>query len=109
MIDLLGVEYCGMRLRDESDHMARTTFEERTESLRLRCSPSLKPQNMRALSEEYQFAYDGRTYQMDMHVRDNGRGFDSRRLAVVYFCWSDEHGAVLIGSLPRHLNNTLTN
>lgn len=59
----------------------------------------------RVAAEQYDCTYEGRTIRGDeqWHVRQGGVDFEGRH-ACVYYVWLESPGAVMITSMPRHLD-----
>jgi hypothetical protein len=57
--------------------------------------------------EDYFVSWNGRRRVLDMHIAKGG-GRDERYCMRVYFFWDDDTKKAIVGSLPRHLDNSLT-
>lgn len=60
-----------------------------------------------AQGEAYFVQWRGRRRFLEMHLLKGG-GRDERYCARIYFFWCDETEKVVVGSLPAHLDNSLT-
>lgn len=49
---------------------------------------------------DYSVTVSGRQYTLDLHIK---RGNQSEELIRIYFCWANELGKIIIGSMPGHL------
>ena len=57
---------------------------------------------------EYSTSYGGQKRWMDRHIK-YGNGYDLNSMFRIYFYWDDEEQILIIGSMPTHLDNQLTN
>lgn len=57
---------------------------------------------------EYSVVYNGDKLWCEDHIKYGG-GTDPRKMFRIYYCWSDEDRKVIVGHMPTHLDNTLTN
>lgn len=104
-IALLGNQYWTVKTTGSEE--ARLDLVEAQKKLYVEISPAGEALNNAKLKGQYQTTYQGSRYTLDQHVsgsssRDRRRGFR------LYFTWSDDLQKVIIGSLPEHLDNTLT-
>ena len=58
---------------------------------------------LRTCADDYTVTHDGIKYTLDLHIKN---GVSSQLLIRIYFCWSDETGKVIIGSMPGHLGTS---
>ena len=57
---------------------------------------------------EYSVQYRGRKLWCDLHVRHGG-GTDPRSMFRIYIHWDEDEGVLLVGHMPSHLDNNMTN
>ena len=57
---------------------------------------------------EYAVTYCGDKYWCDQHIKFGG-GTDPRKFFRIYYYWDKDEQILLIGHLPTHLDNNLTN
>ena len=104
-IRMLDELYVPMRLGDEQ---ARAAYEARMAELALEDAACFARENDILNFPEYGVTYRGRKFWCDRHLKHGG-GTDPRSMFRIYYHWlADEH-RVLIGHLPSHLDNNLTN
>lgn len=58
---------------------------------------------LRTCAGDYTVTHEGVKYTLDLHIKN---GVSSQLLIRIYFCWSDELGKVVIGSMPGHLGTS---
>lgn len=58
---------------------------------------------LRTCASDYTVTHEGIKYTLDLHIKN---GVSSQVLIRIYFCWSDEAGKVIIGSMPGHLGTS---
>lgn len=56
---------------------------------------------------EYRVTYNGLAYYCDEHIKFGG-GTDHRSMFRIYYHWHAEEGIALIGHMPTHLDNNMT-
>lgn len=49
---------------------------------------------------DYTITIEGKQYLLDQHIK---RGVHAEELIRIYFCWDDDKGKIIIGSMPEHL------
>lgn len=57
---------------------------------------------------EYKVVYRGDVFWCDQHIKYGG-GTDPRSMFRIYFTWHSDENIVIVGHLPTHLDNNLTN
>lgn len=57
---------------------------------------------------EYSVTYNSKKYWCDYHIK-YGAGYDPRYMFRIYYHWLEEEGLLLIGFMPSHLDNKVTN
>ena len=57
---------------------------------------------------EYSVQYRGQKRWCDLHVRHGG-GTDPRAMFRIYIHWDEDEGVLLVGHMPTHLDNNMTN
>ncbi|WP_304282187.1 hypothetical protein [Caulobacter segnis] len=57
---------------------------------------------------EYSVMYHSVRFWCEDHIKFGG-GTDPRRMFRIYYSWNEVDGVLIIGSLPNHLDNKLTN
>ena len=50
--------------------------------------------------EDYTVTMNGHPYILDQHIK---HGVHADELIRIYFCWDDDLGKIIIGSMPGHL------
>lgn len=105
---LLGNQYRDMRLATgDASKVKRRAFTEAMAELHLGFVPT--DTACRAY-DGYDIEYplgSGRTRTMESHLK-RGKTFDPSTHLRVYFIWDEEEQVVVVGSLPKHLQNHLT-
>jgi len=92
--------------RDAADPAA---WEQRLDALGLECSPVGTAATARQTANFYALQLeDGRRVVMDMHLKGNS-SFDPRFALRIYFCRDDQGKRIVVGHLPMHLPNRLSN
>ncbi len=94
-------------MRAQGDEAARKAFVAAEEELRVEVSRVGEALNHHRLRGQYQTTWNRRTYDLDQHVsgsssRDRRRGFR------LYFGWDEALQMIVVGSLPDHLDNSLS-
>lgn len=56
----------------------------------------------------YRATFNGRRLWLDRHFKF-GNGTDLRRMFRIYYLWDEDTGTVVIGHMPTHLDNNVTN
>lgn len=57
---------------------------------------------------EYSVTYRSERRWCDRHLKHGG-GADPRSMFRIYFCWDEDEQVVIVGHLPTHLANNMTN
>ncbi|WP_342360597.1 hypothetical protein [Terrarubrum flagellatum] len=90
----------GAGLKREYDDMLR--------ALSLSDEPCFSQRGSIKSFPEYKVTYEGKEYWCDNHIKYGG-GTDPRSFFRIYYYWHEEDGILLIGHMPSHLDNKLTN
>ena len=98
--------YISMR-RSPSDE-AFSRFRIRLSELGLEDKPCFKNKNDIKNFPEYRVSYQANLYWCDQHIKYGG-GTDPRNMFRIYYHWNEIENILLIGHLPGHLDNHLTN
>lgn len=98
--------YVPMR-RTPGDDM-HAAYHTRRVELRCEDEPCFKRRNDIKQFPEYQVTYQGEKYWCDEHIKWGG-GTDPRKYFRIYYHWNADDQILLIGHLPSHLDNNLTN
>ena len=104
-VRMLDELYVPMRLGDAD---ARAAYEARLLELGLEDAACFTRANDILNFPEYGVIYRTRRFWCDRHLKQGG-GTDPRTMFRVYFHWHAEERRVLIGHLPTHLDNNMTN
>jgi hypothetical protein len=102
---LLGTDYWDMKVEGGSELMERCRASEA--ALGVRVSPSGDAATMRKYEGEYNVLWEGKRYNLDMHLAGSD-SHDKQRGLRIYFSWDADQQLVVVGHLPTHLTNTLT-
>jgi hypothetical protein len=86
----------------------RSEFDNACRLLALEEASCFRNKNDAKSFPEYYVIYKGEKRLMDRHLK-YGISTDLREMFRVYFFWDDEDKVVVIGSMPDHLDNNLTN
>lgn len=86
----------------------RNAYEERLAALGLEESPCFANRDDLKGYPEYSLVYRDEKHWCDRHVKHGG-GADPRTMFRIYFCWDENEQIVLVGHLPNHLDNNMTN
>lgn len=98
--------YVPMRRTPGDDKHA--AYHSRRVELRCEDEPCFKRRNDIKQFPEYQVIYQGEKYWCDEHIKWGG-GTDPRKYFRIYYHWNADDQILLIGHLPSHLDNNLTN
>lgn len=97
--------YVPMRMGDAA---ARVDYEARLAELGIEDAACFSRANDILNYGEYGVMYRGRRLWCDRHLKHGG-GTDPRSMFRIYFHWHADERRVLVGHLPTHLDNNLTN
>src|SRR5262249_19690566 len=103
MLDRL---YVAMK-RDPGDHR-RAAYASALSELGCEDQPCFGIKGQIKSFPEYSVMYRGDRLLCDQHIKFGG-GTDSRHYFRIYYTWNDDDGVLVIGHLPTHLDNNLTN
>jgi hypothetical protein len=85
-------------------------WEKTCESLGVRCSKAISETRAGEQGEEYFVKYPPGTVRnrlLEWHLR-KGSSKDERYCMAIYYFWDEDSQQVIVGGLPRHLDNRLT-
>lgn len=99
-LELLAGTYRLVRL----GHAPREQLRREVNELHMEIGGSVEPSRA---NEDYFVRWAGRRRFLDQHLGKGGSR-DSRFTMRIYFTWDDEQQIVVVGSLPAHLDNSLT-
>jgi hypothetical protein len=100
---LLATKYYDMR----KGVISRADFDIACSDIGVSESPSISGVAAGERGEEYYCLYGGVKRLMERHITD-GTNRDPRYCLRVYFFWDDDDEAVVLGSLPEHLDTRIT-
>lgn len=98
--------YAPMR-RDPDDDRHRA-WQQRLTELGMTLTPCFTRAGDIQRFPEYSVRYRGQKRWCDLHLRRGG-GTDPRSMFRIYLYWDDDEGVVVIGHMPSHLDNNMTN
>ncbi|SFG76442.1 hypothetical protein [Methylobacterium gossipiicola] len=105
-IRLLDEVYAPMRR--EPDQQSYEEFTERSLNIGITISDCFSRSGDIQRFPEYSVTYHRERLWCDQHLKKGG-GTDPRTMFRIYFCWNREKGVIVIGHLPTHLDNNMTN
>lgn len=105
-INMMDDLYVPMRRNPGTE--AAAAFAERLEELSCEDQACFKEKNNTKAFPEYSVTYRGEKFLCERHIKHGG-GTDPRRYFRIYYHWHDEDRIILVGHLPSHLDNKLTN
>jgi hypothetical protein len=103
---MLDEHYVPMR-RDPSPER-RSAYEGRLQELSCLDQPCFGEKNTIKGFPAYGVTYQGERCWCDSHIKFGG-GTDPRRFFRIYYHWHEGDQAIIVGHLPTHLDNKLTN
>lgn len=98
--------YVPMRRNPGDGH--RQIYEKALADMGCSDQPCFSDRNAIKAFPEYSVTYLGEKYWCDNHIKYGG-GTDPRRHFRIYYHWHEDERVLLIGHLPTHLDNKLTN
>ena len=104
-LHLLANEYRQMKMGAEN---AGELFQQRLESLNLRCTPSGGKTTIEKYHVDYhiKWPFEHSPWQtLGQHLRNKANTRDPRRCLAIYFFWDSDSLQVVVGWLPSHLPN----
>lgn len=102
-IHLLGTSYYQMRMGT----ITRQEFDKKCSELGIEESGAIADTVAGEQGETYFVQYHGAKVKMDRHLR-KGSSRDPKYCMRIYFFWCEKESLVVIGSLPQHLNNSIS-
>lgn len=103
---ILRDKYVPMRRRPGGD--AQEEFESALAENALELAPCFANLNDAKNFPEYYVRRDGKRQLLDLHLKYRS-GYDPRFMFRIYFFWDDEDEVLVVGHMPIHLDNNLTN
>ncbi|MGY2050497.1 hypothetical protein [Methylobacterium sp. JK268] len=98
--------YVSMRRNFDSE--LRLQLEEKLRLLGITISECFSQSGDIKRYPAYSVIYNGEKFWCDLHVKRGG-GTDPRNMFRIYFTWYEDEGIIIVGHLPTHLDNNLTN
>ena len=86
----------------------RDAYEARLEELSLTYLPCFGQKGTIKRFPEYRVDYQGEQFWCENHIKF-GTGWDPRNRFRIYYYWHEEDQLLIIGHMPNHLDNMLTN
>jgi hypothetical protein len=86
----------------------RSQYEKRLQDLNCLDQPCFSEKGTIKGFPSYSVTYLGDKYWCDSHIKYGG-GTDPKRFFRIYYHWHEDDQVLLIGHLPTHLDNKLTN
>lgn len=102
---LLKTFYVPMRRTGSNE--AKLAWENGLQQLGLSMGPTFSGSGSGSSGDEYFLDWRGRRRELEWHLKGSSSR-DPRYCFRLYFFWCDETRSIVIGSLPSHLNNSLT-
>ncbi len=87
---------------------SRIRFDEKCRELGLEESACFSTPGAIKQFPEYSIQYNGQKRWMERHLKF-GQGYDLQHMFRIYFYWDDDEQVLVIGNMPTHLDNKLTN
>lgn len=95
-------------LRRQPDQRLNEAWESRLKEAGLALAPCFtRPGDLQRFPE-YSVVHRGERRWCDLHLKRGG-GTDPRSMFRIYVGWVEEEGVLVVGHLPSHLDNNLTN
>ena len=98
--------YVPMRLHPGGD--ALRAWQDRMAALGMSVAPCFTRDGDLQRFPEYAFQYRGEKRWCDLHLKRGG-GADPKSMFRIYFTWEADEQILLIGHMPSHLDNNMTN
>jgi len=95
-------------MKKNSTPGAHAAYEDRLRQLGCEDQPCFKQKNDIKRFPEYGVTYQGDRYWCNDHIKYGG-GMDPKRYFRIYYHWNEDDQVLLVGYLPGHLDNNLTN
>ncbi|WP_225770560.1 hypothetical protein [Inquilinus sp. Marseille-Q2685] len=95
-------------MRREPGPGRRLAYESRLSELNCSDQPCFSIRNQIKSFPQYSVTYNFERLWCDQHIK-YGSGTDPRRFFRIYYHWHDADQVLLIGHMPTHLDNNLTN
>ena len=95
-------------MRKEPSDEKHAAYHNRRTELRCEDEPCFKRKNDIKKFPEYQVIFQGVKYWCADHIKFGG-GTDPRKHFRIYYHWNADDQILLVGHLPSHLDNNLTN
>lgn len=95
-------------MRWHPDDELHRRWQERLTELGLSLTPCFTRDGDLQRFPEYSVQYRGERRWCDLHLK-HGNGADPKSAFRVYFHWDEREGVLLVGHLPSHLANNMTN
>lgn len=102
-IYLLGTSYYQMRMGT----ITRQEFDKKCSELGIEESGAIADTAAGEQGETYFVQYHGAKVKMDRHLR-KGSSRDPKYCMRIYFFWCEKESLVVVGSLPQHLNISIS-
>lgn len=103
---MLDQSYVPMRRSPSAER--RAAYEKRLQDLNCLDQPCFSEKGTIKGFPAYGVTYLGDKYWCDAHIKHGG-GTDPKRFFRIYYHWHEDDQVLLIGHLPTHLDNKLTN
>lgn len=95
-------------MRRHPDDELLKGWQERAASLSLTVAPCFTRDGDLQRFKEYSVQYRGERRWCDLHLKHGG-GTDPKAMFRIYFHWDEDEGILIVGHLPSHLDNNMTN
>ncbi|WP_146217951.1 MULTISPECIES: hypothetical protein [unclassified Caulobacter] len=95
-------------MRRDPGEDRRATYEAKLAELNCQDQPCFSNPGSIKSFPEYSVVYQGQKFWCEHHIKYGG-GADHRRFFRIYYHWHEGEQILLIGHLPTHLDNKLTN
>jgi len=95
-------------MRCEAQTELKTTWDERSTALGISVTPCFKREGDLKRHPEYSVSYRGGKHWCHLHLKRGG-GTDPKGMFRIYFLIDEDEQRILIGHMPSHLDNNMTN
>lgn len=95
-------------MRRDPDDQRHRAWQDRMTELGITLTPCFMRDGDIQRFPEYGVQYRGRRRWCDQHVRHGG-GTDPKSMFRIYVHWDEDEGVLLVGHMPSHLDNNMTN